>query len=110
MWPRQFPDKRKGPILNESSVMAAPNNLRSVVEKPHLLGVNRQISNQPRGITRVSTQSSLFHLLLSHVLRNLHPQFARSFFRKPTDPLRCGLELYLQQRDLSSNEPNLHLC
>lgn len=106
MWPRQFPDKRKGPILNESSVMAAPNYLRSVVEKPHLLGVNRQISNQPRGITRVSTQSSLFHLLLSHVLRNLHPQFARSFFRKPTDPLRCGLELYLQQRDLSSNEPN----
>ena len=73
MWPRQFPDKRKGPILNESSVMAVPNNLRSVVEKPHLLGVNRQISNQPRGITRVSTQLKLLHLLLSHDLRKLRP-------------------------------------
>ena len=83
------------------SSVACPIEQISVVEKPDLLGVNRQISNQPRGLTRVSTQS-LFHLLLRHVLQNLHPQFARSFFRKPTDPLRCEMELYLQECDVSS--------
>lgn len=55
MWPMLFPNKRKGPTHLGSSV-ASPIEQISVVEKPHLLGINRQIRNQPRGLTRVSTQ------------------------------------------------------
>ena len=91
MWPMQFPNKRKGPTHLGSSV-ACPIEQISVVEKPHLLGVNRQICNQPRGLTRVSTQS-LFHLLLSHVLQKLASPVRQVFLSETHGPpqMRDGI-------------------
>lgn len=109
--PRQFPCERKRAPDRRRSLRAEPDLTTEPGKNDHdveklrsdLFGLHLKISNQPRGITRVSTQLKFFHLLLIHDLRNVNvPSSPGLPFQKPTDPLRRGLELYQSRYPMSS--------